>query len=395
MIFLHTADWHLGKSYAAFPPKVKETLQDARFSALRRMFEYAEREGIPYILSAGDQLDGGGVKGLEALQRMLALIRRFPAVRVFALGGNHDPVSPYSVYGHIDERDIPENFSLIHGNEVLEPEEGFCIYAASLDAKHGRDNPFASFFAGISGKEEDSLRVGLAHGSLMVPQRYKDDDFPLALDTARRCGLDYLALGHWHSRYIHDKRTAYPGTHEKMAFDDVSGFLRVEISRSKEEVKVSPVELPSDLHWLKEEKELDENTLASTIESLLQPGSEPFVKGAEGGEFGKPSERLLRRISFSGSLSPDELKRFESVLAQAVHNHLHLETSLTITPKPTREDLDELSSYGYLSEIAASLMEGKMRVAEAEVETDLLIEEQEVRDEALKILFSLLKEDEQ
>ncbi len=396
MIFLHTADWHLGKSFSAYPAEVKEKLQEARFSALRRMFEYAERESIPYILSAGDQLDGGGVKGLDALQRMLALIRRFPAIEVFALGGNHDPVSPYSVYGQIDERDIPDNFHLIRGNEVLEPEEGFRIYAASLDAKHGRDNPLSSLLAGIPGEEENTLRVGLAHGSLMVPQRYKDDDFPLSLDAARHYGLDYLALGHWHSRYIHDERTAYPGTHEKTAFDDVSGFLRVEMSRSGKEVKVSPVVLPSDLHWLKEEKELDADTLDTIIGTLLEPGSQPFFKGAEyeGGEACNPSETLLRKVSFSGTLSPDDLKRFEGVLNQAAHNHLHLEFSLDISPKPTREDLEELSSYGYLSEIAASLMEGKTRVEETELEMDFPIDEQEVRDEALKILFSVLKEDE-
>ena len=44
-------------------------------------------------------------------------------------------------------------------------------------------------------------------------------------DAADVYGLDYLALGHWHKRFLFKaadgaERTAYPGTHEPMGFPD-------------------------------------------------------------------------------------------------------------------------------------------------------------------------------
>jgi DNA repair exonuclease SbcCD nuclease subunit len=65
-------------------------------------------------------------------------------------------------------------------------------------------------------------RIGLLHGALAIPDRTDHDDVVFSKDEVAASGLDYLALGHWHS-VLHGKAGstsyAYPGAPEPVALD--------------------------------------------------------------------------------------------------------------------------------------------------------------------------------
>ncbi|NIN99756.1 MAG: hypothetical protein GTN93_31820 [Anaerolineae bacterium] len=52
-----------------------------------------------------------------------------------------------------------------------------------------------------------------------------------------KAGIDYLALGHWHSSYLHDERTAYPGTPERTDFGERDSGTALLVSIEKRGAK--------------------------------------------------------------------------------------------------------------------------------------------------------------
>src|SRR5690606_4469982 len=93
--------------------------------------------------------------------------------------------------------------------------DGVTLYPCPLKHKAGYDDPTAWI---PRREDKEDLRIGLAHGTLPIQQEMGEDAFPIALDRAEQAGLDYLALGHWHSTLGHppggNGRTWYSGTHE-------------------------------------------------------------------------------------------------------------------------------------------------------------------------------------
>jgi DNA repair exonuclease SbcCD nuclease subunit len=71
--------------------------------------------------------------------------------------------------------------------------------------------------------------IGLIHGSLAIPGRTESDEVVVTSEEIAASGLDYLALGHWHS--VQQGRAgattwAYPGAPEPVALDqDRAGHI--------------------------------------------------------------------------------------------------------------------------------------------------------------------------
>jgi len=42
-------------------------------------------------------------------------------------------------------------------------------------------------------------RIGMVHGSIAIPGKTEHDEVVITTDEIAATGLDYLALGHWHS----------------------------------------------------------------------------------------------------------------------------------------------------------------------------------------------------
>jgi DNA repair exonuclease SbcCD nuclease subunit len=93
----------------------------------------------------------------------------------------------------------------------------------------------------------------VAHGSV-EGLAVEELEYPIPRDAARRAGLDYLALGHWHSTATFaldgEVRMAYSGTHETTRFGerDSGNALVVEITKRDDVPRVRPVHTGA-LRW--------------------------------------------------------------------------------------------------------------------------------------------------
>ncbi len=219
--FLHTADWQIGMK-ARRVARVAEKVRAARLETASRLTRLAVERRVDFVVIAGDVFEDNLVS-LEDVHRVLRILSECAPIPVFILPGNHDPLTPDSVYNRSAFRESPPpNVHVFRSREPVRPVPGVVLLPAPLEAKEGFDDP-TDGLGPAPGREEGVIAVGVAHGSLRIPNKFQPNDFPIALDAPERHGLDYLALGHWHSFYVHGSRAAYPGTPEPTGFPDEAG----------------------------------------------------------------------------------------------------------------------------------------------------------------------------
>jgi DNA repair exonuclease SbcCD nuclease subunit len=108
-------------------------------------------------------------------------------------------------------------------------------------------------------KDERDLRIGLAHGTMRLRDDMGQDDFPIPLDTPARRGLEYLALGHWHSTLSSPCGCAwYCGTPETTKFGEreSGNMLIVKLTSPGQKPQVESVR-SGVLNWREKEMDLD------------------------------------------------------------------------------------------------------------------------------------------
>src|SRR5437879_5175875 len=98
---LHTADWHVGRSFRMFKAEDAEKLARDRLSVIDRILGLADQYEVDAILCAGDLFDSSDPD--EAWWRGLATIfsgRKKWTRPILLLPGNHDPLTSDSVYNN-------------------------------------------------------------------------------------------------------------------------------------------------------------------------------------------------------------------------------------------------------------------------------------------------------
>jgi DNA repair exonuclease SbcCD nuclease subunit len=215
MRFLHTADWQIGMKAAALG-KVAARVREERLAAGRRVVESAGRHGVEFILVAGDLFEHNGVDRV-LVQRVADILGAFSRP-VLIIPGNHDPLIRGSVWEHPAWKGWGNLHILREASPVSVP--GGTLHPCPVWESHSGRNPTAWIAAERSG----TIRIGLAHGTV-EGVRQDEPDYPIPRDAAERAGLDYLALGHWHSTAIYrapDRapRMAYSGAPEPTGFGE-------------------------------------------------------------------------------------------------------------------------------------------------------------------------------
>jgi DNA repair exonuclease SbcCD nuclease subunit len=223
--FVHTADWHLGRPFRSFSKDGALRLSRARLDVLSRVLGEAERNQVHAVLCAGDLFDGPS-PGADFRDGLLALLRTHgsPARPIFLLPGNHDPLTPESVWRDPRFRSALPDFVHVVDREMYEAPLGpdAVLYAVPCQSSAGQGDPTRLIPPRAAGDER--VRVGLVHGSTFdLPEA--QTNFPIARDAALERGLDYLAVGDTHGfRFVPPERlqppTVYPGTPEQTAFDE-------------------------------------------------------------------------------------------------------------------------------------------------------------------------------
>lgn len=252
--FLHTADWQLGMRAKGLGDAAA-TVRDRRFDTVAAILELAEEQKVDFVLVAGDTFEDNGVSN-DTIYRATQALEKAGTIPVYVIPGNHDPFTADSIYNRPAwTSSVPENVTVLTEREpVVLEEHDVVLFPCPLSQKQSREDPTA-WIVDDDTDAGDAIRVGLAHGSLDI--HGKDFNFPVAPDSAGRGELDYLALGDWHRKYVHDAHTAYSGTPEQTDFgeQDTGHVLIVEIPEKGGDPTIEEHQV-GQLNWLKWDHDL-------------------------------------------------------------------------------------------------------------------------------------------
>ncbi|MFL5354458.1 exonuclease SbcCD subunit D [Archangium sp.] len=328
---LHSADWQMGLR-AQHVALVAAEVRKARLEAARKVIRTANSQSVDGVVLAGDIFEDNFVE--DRLVHEVVAVLAESRVPVYVLPGNHDALTPDSIYRRASWRQRPGHVIILDGDAAVPiPETNAVLLPAPLRQKKGMKDPTAGWTAQA---DLDAIRIGVAHGSLRIERKYAADDFPIALDAVARSGLDYLALGHWHGQYIHEGRTAYCGAHETTKFgEDGSGqALLVEIASRGAMPRLTPISTGS-LSW-------------RSLELDLSQGAGQEVARARSlvADLPHPEKTLLRIRTTGTSLDDDSslLRGLEDSLLGKGFLHVGME----------RNDVPRAEAEGRLAELAAS-----------------------------------------
>jgi len=229
MRFLHTADWQIGMR-AAHVGAAGEKVRGARLDAAKRVVAIAQERGADFMVLAGDTFEDNDVEGVVV--RQITDILRAAPCPVYVLPGNHDPLIPGSVFDH-KGWETAGNVRILRSPDPIDVGGAMLFPCPIFEARSAKD-PTEVIPPRVPG--DDGLRIGIAHGSVVGIGFDVAEDFPIFSDAPLRRGLDYLAVGHWHSTFlVRDEaglvRLAYSGTHETTKFGESNSgnVLLVEI----------------------------------------------------------------------------------------------------------------------------------------------------------------------
>lgn len=227
---LHTADVHLGARHADLGDAAAAQ-RERQFAAFRATVDLALAERVDLFLVAGDLFDSN-VQPRRSVERVAAELARLAEARIRSvlIPGTHDVYDRSSVYRAYDLAAMAGQRPDDDGVTVLTPDHPW-VHLAALDlvvhgpvfaTKRAPHSPLRDLAAHVAQTPPATWRVGLLHASLAIEGRTDHDEVVITTDEIAASGLDYLALGHWHSAQQGKAKGvtyAYAGAPEPVAVD--------------------------------------------------------------------------------------------------------------------------------------------------------------------------------
>ena len=208
---IHTADVHLGARHDDLGEQAAAQ-RERQFAAFRATVDLAIAERVDLFLIAGDLFDSN-VQPRRSVERVAAELRRLAESRIRSviIPGTHDCYDRASIYRAYDLATMavgPAAGSALPDGmvTVLDPDRP-SVHLPALDAivharvfatKRAPYSPLRYPLATADGPAV-TWRIGMLHGSIAIPGKTEHDEVVVTTEEIARSGLDYLALGHWHS----------------------------------------------------------------------------------------------------------------------------------------------------------------------------------------------------
>lgn len=268
--FIHTSDWQIGMKGSGLGT-AGDLVRKIRIESIANIFKAAQTNKVDFVLIAGDIFEHNLVS-LEDVSSVIKIFNQFSNIPIFLLPGNHDNIGPGSVY----ERDI---FKRVEHLRILDSSSPLTIDGVTIHPNpvYSIYNPKYKETNFECVKEVPGIHIGIAHGSLLG-EFHETGEIDLPID--RRCvdasGLDYLALGHWHSQKIFEDesgvpRIAYSGTHEQTKYDEnLAGYcLLVEIDSKGSNPKITPIKCGL-LSWVSLKTDIRDKLSVQQLDELLK-----------------------------------------------------------------------------------------------------------------------------
>ena len=234
---LHMADVHLGARHRDLGEAAARQ-RERQLAAFRRGLDLGLSQRVDVALICGDLFDSNA-QPRRTVEVAAIELRRLTdrGIRVVLIPGTHDCYEAGSIYRVFDLRlmaGLSEGSDLL---TVLTPERpdvvfgdlDLVVYGRVPATKRASRSPLADFTAAAETRAR--WRVAMIHGSMVIPGKVEQDDVLFSSTEVAASGLDYLALGHWHSWLTGRAGTTtwtYPGAPEPLALDQ-TGAGRVAI----------------------------------------------------------------------------------------------------------------------------------------------------------------------
>jgi DNA repair protein SbcD/Mre11 len=253
---IHTADVHLGARHDDLGEQASAQ-RERQFAAFVATIDLAIAEKVDLVLIAGDLFDSN-VQPRRSVERVAAQLKRLAAakIRTVILPGTHDAYDRASIYRAYDLKGLSGSTPDDDWVTVLTPGRPV-VHLAACDAvvygpvfptKRAPHSPLQDIDV-ASQKGRAAWHVGMVHGAVAIPGKTDRDDVVITTEEIGASGLDYLALGHWHSAQQGRAGAvayAYAGAPEPVAVDqDRAGkVLHVELEETSTGRTVTLTERP-------------------------------------------------------------------------------------------------------------------------------------------------------
>ena len=206
MKLLHIADVHLDSPLTSHLPAGKVRGRRAQLlGVFRRALELGVNLGVSGVLIAGDLFDDERVSR-RAMQTVLDVIASYPTLPFYYLGGNH-------------EGEVMRAEGMGTSNLYIFGEKMQCHSLGEVDI-WGRYGTSRRMFDELT-LNPSRKNIVMLHGEL---RERSGEGGAIGLNDAKGRGIDYLALGHYHSYQTEriDERgvAVYPGVPEGRGFDE-------------------------------------------------------------------------------------------------------------------------------------------------------------------------------
>ena len=315
MRILHTADLHLCSPLTAnlTGDKIRERKAEL-FTTFERMVEKAIELGAFAIIIAGDLFDSDKIT-LRDCKRVAEIIERYPALTYFYVAGNHERTA---FTDRIQEK--PKNL-IIFG-------EQWEYYAINDVRIIGRSHTEPGMFESLV-CEGGKKNIVILH----TEPTEKNGTVGIGFDDAQGRGIDYLALGHYHTyrtyRISDGGIAVYPGTPEGRGFDEEGekGFVLVDVDNKGIHHSFIPFakrtlhRIEIDITGIKRRIDIEDKISARLSEI--------------------PSDDLVR-IELVGYIEPADCVDIDLIYARFVNNYYHFEvknnTRVRVSPENYRFD---------------------------------------------------------
>jgi len=247
--FIHTSDWHLGRTLHG------HELLDLQRLCVERIAHAALGAGIDALVIAGDIFDRS-VPAAGALTLFSDFLEHFAAsgVRLIVIPGNHDSAERLAFLSPLMKRNGIHVIGDVPSPPIVIEKEGlsvnfFCLPYIFDEAKGGRlSGEIESLRAAI---DDDAINVLVAHlytagGITSDSERFSGASGGVPPELFE--SFDYTALGHLHRPQRITERVRYCGSifpYSVAEADHEKSMTLVEIS-DKENISITPIPLVCD-----------------------------------------------------------------------------------------------------------------------------------------------------
>lgn len=222
MKILHVADLHLEGGYNRVGNEKNKLLKEEGLDYFYQALDLAKKEKVEAVLLCGDLFDKLSVR-VSTRKEVLKQISTLSDIKFFYCLGNHD-------HKLLFEEEKPENL-IIFSTDFEKYDMGEVVIGGSSVLKFSRRD-----FADKINFDRDRINILMLHAYLSSSKF--DDCLSFEIKELKNKNIDYLALGHIHTRddgKIDDRGIwVYSGNGGKYGFGDYPrGCVVVEINAGK------------------------------------------------------------------------------------------------------------------------------------------------------------------